>query len=188
MAVSDNSRQLNREMELIRRISGADEKALECLYHDYYRRLFRFVARIARKDHAVEAIINDVMLVVWQKASTYNYQCRPSTWIFGIAYNKVRQACAENTVENEEPLDVLDRDAVFCEDACAGLHRLETEEWLERGLERLSVAQRTVIELTYYQGLHYSEIAKLMDCPENTVKTRMHHARRKLAAILKNSR
>ena len=56
--------------------------------------------------------------------------------------------------------------------------------WLESALDRLSPEQRAVIELTYFQGLHYSEIAVLMDCPENTVKTRMHHARKKLAVIL----
>jgi len=33
-----------------------------------------------------------VMYVVWEKAETYNQQCQPSTWIFGIAYNKARQS------------------------------------------------------------------------------------------------
>ena len=57
-------------------------------------------------------------------------------------------------------------------------------EWLLPALGKLTPDQRAVIELTYFQGLAYSEIAEVMACPENTVKTRMHHARKKLATLL----
>jgi RNA polymerase sigma-70 factor (ECF subfamily) len=40
-----------------------------------------------------------------------------------------------------------------------------------------------VLELVYYHGLHYSDIATILDCPENTVKTRIFHARRKLRTV-----
>jgi RNA polymerase sigma-70 factor (ECF subfamily) len=60
-------------------------------------------------------------------------------------------------------------------------------DWLESAFDALSLDQRAVIELSYFQGLNYSEIAVLMECPENTIKTRMHHARKKLALILKNN-
>ena len=56
--------------------------------------------------------------------------------------------------------------------------------WLETAFVVLSPEQRAVVELTYFHGMHYSEIAELMACPENTVKTRMYHARKKLAPIL----
>ena len=58
------------------------------------------------------------------------------------------------------------------------------DDWLHAGFEVLSAEQRAVVELTYFHGMHYVEIAKLMDCPENTIKTRMHHARKKLAPML----
>ncbi|BBL76153.1 hypothetical protein MishRS11D_32510 [Methylomagnum ishizawai] len=43
--------------------------------------------------------------------------------------------------------------------------------------------QRAVIELTFYEGLHYKDIAVILGCPENTVKTRMFHARKKLQSF-----
>lgn len=43
--------------------------------------------------------------------------------------------------------------------------------------------QRVVIELTFYEGLHYKDIAVILGCPENTVKTRMFHARKKLQSF-----
>ncbi|MGH8615202.1 MAG: RNA polymerase sigma factor, partial [Gammaproteobacteria bacterium] len=55
---------------------------------------------------------------------------------------------------------------------------------LVAALERLSPKHRAVIELTFVEGLSYPQIASLAGCPENTVKTRMFHARRRLAQLL----
>ena len=56
----------------------------------------------------------------------------------------------------------------------------ENEDWLSCALAILPPDQRAVIELTFYHGLPYQDIAKILNCPENTVKTRMFHARKKL--------
>ena len=184
--VSNNIGHLKRDTDLIARICKTDEKALELLYRHYYSRLFRFIARVTRREDLIDEVINDVMYVVWEKAESYNQQCQPSTWIFGIAYNKARQSLRNAGNNDEESLDEMDGDNLLFEENDSGLKQLEMTNWLEPALDMLSPDQRAVIELTYFQGLHYSEIAVLMECPENTVKTRMHHARKKLAVILKN--
>ncbi len=185
--VTNNIAHLKRDADLIARICKQDEKALELLYGHYYSRLFRFVARVTRREELIDEIINDVMYVVWEKADSYNQQCQPSTWIFGIAYNKARQSFRTHGNYDEESLDAMDADnLVFTEKDC-GLKQLEMSNWLESALDTLTPDQRAVIELTYFQGLHYSEIAVLMKCPENTVKTRMHHARKKLALVLESN-
>ncbi|MGR9117335.1 MAG: RNA polymerase sigma factor [Gammaproteobacteria bacterium] len=171
---------------MIARLCRRDEKALELLYHHYYNRLFRFVARVTRREDMIDEVINDVMYVVWEKADTYNQHCQPSTWIFGIAYNKARQFCKAGN-HGEESLDELGDENVLFAENDSWTNQLEMTDWLEAALSRLSPDQRAVMELTYFQGLHYSEIAVLMECPENTVKTRMYHARRKLAAIIKKN-
>jgi RNA polymerase sigma-70 factor (ECF subfamily) len=171
-------------MALIVRICNADVGALEKLYHNYYPRLLRFIGRTSRREDLNEEIINDVMYTVWEKAATYNHQCKLSTWIFGIAYNKVRQALRDNGYSNEDSLNDLESDGALFGVDDPGIKQLETREWLDSILKVLSPDHRAVIELTYFEGLHYSEIALLMDCPENTVKTRMHHARKILAAHL----
>ena len=185
--VTNNIAHFKRDADLITRISKRDEKALELLYNHYYSRLFRFVARVIRREDLIDEVINDVMYVVWEKAESYNQQCKPSTWIFGIAYNKARQSLRNAGNNAEESLDEMDGDNLLFEDTDCGLKQMEMTNWLDSALDTLSPDQRAVIELTYFQGLHYSEIAVLMNCPENTVKTRMHHARKKLAVILKNN-
>jgi RNA polymerase sigma-70 factor (ECF subfamily) len=171
---------------LISRICNADESALESLYHDYYARLYRFIGRTVWCDDLIDEVINDVMYTVWEKAATYNHQCQVSTWIFGIAYNKARQALRNMGHFNEDSLNGMAIDNLEFGVADAGLAQLETREWLDDMLKVLSPDQRAVVELTYFQGLHYSEIALVMDCPENTVKTRMHYARKILATYLQH--
>ena len=51
-------------------------------------------------------------------------------------------------------------------------------------LPALPNEQRMVLELTFLEGLPYAEVAEILDCPVNTVKTRVFHARRKLRALL----
>jgi RNA polymerase sigma-70 factor (ECF subfamily) len=183
LSTHENGQQV-RDAELIGRLCNADEHALEQLYHNYYPRLFRYVARITRREDIIDEVINDVMMVVWEKAATYDSNCKPSTWIFGIAFNKSRQALRDAGRIEEESLDEIDEDSSWLGKMDNNLSQLELDEWLENALAQLSPEHRSVIELTYYEGLHYSEIAVIMDCPENTVKTRMHHARKNLALLL----
>lgn len=181
---TNNNNLSNRDVDLISRICNADEKALEELYHHYYPRLYRFIGRITWHDATIGEVINEVMYLVWSKAETYNHQSKPSTWILGIAYNIARRANEKIAFFAEESLDDLDENNLNLEDKNCSFQQMETANWLESALEVLTLEQRTVIELTYFDGLHYSEIAEIMGCPENTIKTRMHHARKKMAMVL----
>ena len=58
-------------------------------------------------------------------------------------------------------------------------------EWIRTALMHLSADHRQVVELTYYGGFSYQEIADIAGCPVNTVKTRMFHARRRLKVLTK---
>ncbi len=64
------------------------------------------------------------------------------------------------------------------------ISRLQREQSLEKAMRRLSERQRSVVELTYQFGYSYAEIAEIVGCPVNTVKTRMFHARAQLRRIL----
>jgi RNA polymerase sigma-70 factor (ECF subfamily) len=177
-----------QDADLVALICKADEQAFELLYHRFYNRLFRFIARITRRTDLIDEVINDAMYVVWEKAGTYNRQCLVSTWIFGIAFNKARQSLRYNSQADQESLDEMDADSLLLAEIDPGPKQLEMDDWLESAFDGLSAEQRAVIELTYYEGLHYSEIAELMGCSENTVKTRMHYARKKLAILLKQNK
>lgn len=172
-----------KESELIARICQEDELAMKELYLIYYNRLYRFISRV-NGGYFIDEIINDVMFVVWKKASTYNQACLPSTWIFGIAYNKARQSILKIQNENEVSLDTLENESPQFGEHDTGLMQLEMSDLLSEAFKSLSPEQRAVVELTYFHGMSYREISTLMDSSENTVKTRMFYARVKLSNVL----
>jgi hypothetical protein len=89
------------EASLVGRIAAGDRRAFEMLYRAYFPRLARFLHRMTRNSALIEEIANDTMLVVWQKAATFNGSSKVSTWVFAIAY---RRACkALNAFD--EPVD-----------------------------------------------------------------------------------
>ncbi len=174
------------ELVLLRRVAAKDRKAFEVLYHLYYRRLFGYVLKLTRKADVVEEVVNDVMLVVWTKAHTFDGRSRPSTWVFGIAYHKAMKALAQRRPAEQQAGDA-DNDMpemVDADEPESLLARRQLATTLGRALLELSAEQRSVVELTYFVGLSYLEISQVMACPVNTVKTRMFHARRRLRELL----
>lgn len=166
---------MKEEAELLAEIARGDESALGELYEAYAPRLGRFFARLTLEPATAAELMNDVFLVIWQKAHGFRGDSRVSTWIIGIAYRKglkaLRARKFSETLEAAPPVD-------------SNFHLIDSRRDLNRALATLSPEQRAVIELTYYFGYSYKEIAEQLDCPENTVKTRMHYARRKLRTLL----
>ena len=170
------------EVALISQIVRGDVAAFEALFRRYYPRLRRFLEQMTRRPQLVDEILNDTMLVVWRKAATFNQRSKVSTWIIGIALRRSLKAVARF----DEAID-FDPDAatIPAESGPEGqLLRQEMRARLSDALRALSVEHRTVIELTYYDGYTYREIAAIVGCPVDTVKTRMFHARRRLKALL----
>lgn len=171
---------LDEEAVLVSRIARRDQKAFVEFYVLYRRRLARFLGRFLNSADTVDELINDVMFVVWQEAVRFECRSKVSTWVFGIAWHKALKA-----------LERQKRSAArsgLAPDSLPGGERENVEErdWLRRGLDRLSPEHRLVVELTFFAGCSYDEIAAIANCPVNTVKTRMFYARRKLHDILKS--
>jgi RNA polymerase sigma-70 factor (ECF subfamily) len=177
------------ELALLHRIAEKERGAFEELYTIYYRRLFSYLFKLTRRAELVEEVLNDVMLVIWKKAASFDGRSRPSTWIFGIAYHKAMKALAQRRKADQPPPSNDDgerepREAVDQDEPESLLARRELATTLGRALLAISAEQRAVVELTYYYGLSYQEIADVVGCPVNTVKTRMFHARRRLRDLL----
>ncbi|MGH8249748.1 MAG: RNA polymerase sigma factor [Steroidobacteraceae bacterium] len=167
------------EAALVERVAARDQAAFAELYGIYRRRLARFLGRFLASADTIDEVVNDVMFVVWQDASRFELRSKVSTWIFGIAWRKALKAL-ERQKRNSAPQEPTD-DVVRPDEVASAL---ENRQWLNRALERLAPEQRLVVELTFFVGCSYQEIADIADCPVNTVKTRMFHARHRLRDIL----
>jgi len=175
------------EHTLLERIKTSDASAFEAFYKLYYPKLYPFVLRTTRLAESVEEVIQDTLLFVWQHPDHFNFNSKISTWVFGIAYNKSLNAISKHRRHHSDDKVDIDELADVLDDPYADIEQtVETDDLLNCALDVLSTEQRAVIELTFYDGLPYHEIAQILDCPENTVKTRMFHARKKLQAFVTN--
>jgi len=169
------------ERALLRRISAGDRDAFRELYLRYHRRLARFLTRLTRGREDAEEVINDTLWIVWQRAADFRGASRVSTWIMGIAYRRalklIRRAA---THARAMVLEQCDGERVAADPHDAALNR----QLVEQALHTLPLEQRLVLELAYFLDHSCEEIAEIMECPVNTVKTRMFHARRKLRIFL----
>src|SRR5690606_26152313 len=173
---SGSSAANERELELLRLVVARDRAAFKELYLIYHRRLARFLMRMTSRHELIEEVINDTLWTVWQKAGEFRGASRVSTWIVGIAYRRalksLRHASSHTSLGDGEPAsaDEYSRD--------------EERQWIERALSELPFEQRCALELCYLLGHSCEEIAEIMNCPVNTVKTHMFHAREKLRRLL----
>jgi RNA polymerase sigma factor (sigma-70 family) len=169
---------------LVGRIANGDKRAFEALYRVYFPRLGRFLQRMTRSTQLIEEIVNDTLLVVWRKAATFNGTSKVSTWVFAIAY---RRAC--NALRAlDEPVDggIDEREGVESDRPEWQFERLRLAAAVDAALAVLPLAQRTAFQLAFYHDMSYVEIAEIMDCPMNTTKTRLFHARKRLALLLED--
>lgn len=165
------------ELALLGRVRRGDREAFCELYRRYYPRLYGYLRRLLSDPGTVEEVLDDVMLVVWKDARKYRGDAAVSSWIFAIAYRKAMTAMRTER-RYQAPLD---RNASA--DAVASVSS-QHDEWIRVALMQLSPDHRQVVELTYFSGFSYQEIAEIVGCPMNTVKTRMFHARRRLRVLL----
>jgi RNA polymerase sigma-70 factor (ECF subfamily) len=172
------------EARLVGRIAAGDRRAFEALYRAYFPRLARFLNRMTRSSALIEEVANDTLLVVWQKAASFDGSSKVSTWIFAIAF---RRAC--------NALRAVDQAVEGDDDALAGpedqrpewqFERLRLAQAVDAAVATLPLAQRMAFQLTFYHDMAYTEIAEIMECPVNTIKTRLFHARKRLAHLLKD--
>ncbi len=165
-----------RELELLRLVVGRDRAAFKELYLIYHRRLARFLMRMTSHHELIEEIINDTLWTVWLKAGDFRGASRVSTWIVGIAYRRALKTLRRANVPTTRADDELPAIDVHSAD--------EERQWIDQALAELPFEQRSVLELTYLLGHSCEEVADIMKCPVNTVKTRMFHAREKLRRSL----
>jgi RNA polymerase sigma-70 factor (ECF subfamily) len=163
---------------------AGDERSLSTLYHGFSRRIYAFAMKPLRDPHEAEQVVIDTMYEVWRQANRFDRKCRFSTWVLGIARNKVLHALRGRMPQYEDLLAV--QDCLPCESADPFAHVAQCQEqaWLQAGMRQLPAAQRECLEFVLREDMSLADIAQRQGCPENTVKTRLFKARHKLMGQL----
>jgi len=171
---------------LVERIAAGDRLAMQVLFARHHVRVFRFVLRLVRNEASAEDLISEVFLDVWRQAGRFERRSSVSTWILGIARNK---ALSQLRRRSEAPLD--DDTAGMVEDTAdtpeVAVQKADKALALRACLGGLSAEHREIIDLVYYHEKSVQEVAEILGIPENTVKTRMFYARKRLSELLKSA-
>jgi RNA polymerase sigma-70 factor (ECF subfamily) len=171
---------------LIGRIAQGDRLAMQVLYGRHHVRVFRFGLRLVRDEQIAEDLISEVFLDVWRQAGKFEGRSAVSTWLLAITRFKALSALRrrkDGELDDEAAHAIEDPS----DDPEVAVTKKATGAALRKCLSALSAEHREIIDLVYYHEKSVEEVAKIVEIPENTVKTRLFYARKKLAELLKSA-
>jgi RNA polymerase sigma-70 factor (ECF subfamily) len=171
---------------LVEKVAGGDHVAFRWLFRRFQRPVHAYLSRLVRLPHIADELMNETMLELWRGAGRFGGRSTVSTWLFGIARHKAIDHLRRmrNGDLGEEIIADMPDPAPTPEDSVG---KASLSELVGRLMNQLSVEHREVLHLAYREELSVEEIAGVVDCPVNTVKTRMFYARKRLKTLLVES-
>src|SRR6266550_8087490 len=170
---------------LIGRIASGDRLAMQVLFARHHVRVYRFVLRLVGNPTVAEDLISEVFLDVWRQADRFEGRSAVSTWMLAIARFKALSALRrrlDGELDEETASAIEDP----TDDPATALEKKDKSAMIRKCLLGLSAEHREIIDLVYYHEKSVGEVAEIVGIPENTVKTRMFYARKRLAELLKS--
>jgi len=170
---------------LLRELGAGKESAMRVLYRAYSRTIYAFALTRLRDAADAEEVVVDTMHEVWRHPDRFRGESKFSTWLLGIARHKLLSMMRSREPVHEE-IDGLE-ETLESEDAGAFelLAEKQRREGVRNCMDKLPEEQRECLHLVFYEGYSLGEVAEVQSCPENTVKTRLFHARQKLKNCLR---
>jgi RNA polymerase sigma-70 factor (ECF subfamily) len=168
---------------LIAAIANGDERAMRTLYTRHNVRVFRFISRLLGDQGLAEDVVSEVFIDVWRQADRFEGRSQVATWIFSIARFKalsVRRRRHDAELD-EGAAELIADTADNPEDTAL---KSDRSQQLRACLTQLSREHREIVDLVYYHEKTIEEVAAIIQVPQNTVKTRMFYARKRLAQLL----
>ena len=179
------------EQELVARAQNGDAEAFNPLVYKYQQKIYNLIYRKVRDREAAKDLCQEVFLKAWQALPNFKGQSVFYSWLYQIAVNRsidfLRKRNRRHVIGFEELPQNADDTLQMTEvqpSPCALLERKELEEIIRKATHQLPLNQRNAFYLRYREGLPIKEIASRLGKSENTVKTYLYHARRKLQSLL----
>ena len=176
-STDDKAQSALEDERLLRLIANGDRSALEVLYDRYAGGIYSLAHHMLQERGAAEEVTQDTFLNVWRRASTYNVtRGKVAGWLYSIGHHRIIDELRKRR-RQESMIYVPDVEAVQShEDESADPNEYAEQRMqgsrLRKALETLRPELRSVVVLAYFGGLTQSEIAKKLNQPLGTVKTR----------------
>lgn len=176
------------DAEILARIVGKDERAVEALYARYSGPLYSLAYQVTGAERFAQDVVQEVFVALWRDASRFDPERGAvAPWLFSLARHKaidlvrreanIRKRTADVDLEFHEADDDVDHETWL------NFRRQRVRE----AIEELTPAQREALELAFFGGLTHVEVSEKLDIPLGTAKTRIRSALLRLRDILGDS-
>ena len=186
------------DFEAVKRAVEGDHDAFRVLVERYQDRAFGLALRVMRDEEQARDVVQDAFLKAYRSLDRFEGRSSFYTWFYRVVMNLCidakRRQPPGRMVEWDEAnaleapagtgLDAVDPARQRASGPAGELERAELRETIRRAIEELPDDARQTLLLREVDGLSYSEIAKSLGVPKGTVMSRLHHARRRLRALL----
>jgi RNA polymerase sigma-70 factor (ECF subfamily) len=174
-------RQRRLEGDLLQAIARGDQDALRQLYRAFERPLYTLGIRWLHDQALAEELVQEVTLRIWRRASSFDpSKGAASSWIFGVARN-VASDLGRARLRVPTPVE----DLVVPATAEPWNEESSWQQWqIASAIQSLPVEQQRIIHLAYVLQFTQTEIARALDIPLGTVKTRLYQGLRALRSML----
>ena len=177
----------DRVSKLLERIARQDEAAFRELYKAFSRKVFAYVLNMVNDHGRAEEILVDTMYEVWKAPTRFRGDAQFGTWLIGIARNKALMVYRSRRPDelHDDLDDIAETAPADTPDGFAELAAKQRSAGVQTCMGKLSNEHRECMHLVFFEGMSLAEVAAIQGCPENTVKTRLFHARQKIKNCLK---
>jgi RNA polymerase sigma-70 factor (ECF subfamily) len=175
------------DAECVRRLQQGETEAFEILVRRHQKAIFNLVYRMLGDYEEAAEITQEVFVSAYRAIGRFRGEANFSTWLYRIALNhastrrKGMASWRQRTVPIETVEPLCDRHL----DPAEIVERKEIQDRVQRALNCLESADAMIILLKDLQDVPYEEIARVLEIPIGTVKSRLHRARQALKARLK---
>lgn len=161
--------------DLLIAVAHGDREAFEALYGRFAATVFGVVRRTLRDPSQSEEVAQEVFVELWRQAARFDPERgRASTWILTLAHRRAVDRVRTEQSRRDRTDRVAAREHRREHDEVAETVELRLEhQQVRAALDVLTPLQREAVELAYYRGFTYREVAEQLGAPLGTIKTRM---------------
>ncbi len=174
---------VHNEEELVRLLKLRSQEAFTRLYEQYAPVLYGVIYKVIGDEHTSQDVLQEVFVKIWHSAQQYDAsRGRLYTWMLNIARNAAIDKLRSKGEIMKGKIH-MDGDVVYNEVGGTGMEQNTDTIGLRKMVSELRPEHGTIVQLAYFRGFSMEEIAKTLEIPVGTVKTRMRYAIKQLRDI-----
>jgi RNA polymerase sigma-70 factor (ECF subfamily) len=182
---------VENDLELLKRCLAGENQAWEALLRAHNRKVYSLCYRFTGRTSEAEDLTQEIFIKIFQTLKSYDQaQGSFTTWLARVArnhlvdhYRRTKKDRSTSSLDDEQV--EVDTKASTGPSPMAGVEFRERRELLQQGLDKLSPDLREAVILRDLHDLDYDEIARVLEVPQGTVKSRINRGRLELARVLK---